>query len=381
MRAEQELLLCCARTTMDAGHASRIRKLVKGELDWAYLLLFAERHALAPLLYTQLSANVPGDIPHVYLNQLQAQFRANAARNLLLTSELCRILRLFESEGVRAMPYKGPALAVAAYGNLSLRRFADLDVLVPIGDVRRAKELLISQGYKPEPSLTQAQEAVMLRTQHNLPFLLEGKILLELHWTVAARKFSAALDADEMWERAVRLRLEGETVRSLSTEDLLLSLCVHGSKHLWERLAWVCDVAELVTASPTLNWRRVFAQASRTGDERMLFLGLRLAVELMGATLPAEVTERVFADAQVERLAAAVRARLSDGREKRAGIMRNMIFNLRARKRLRDKIGYLQFALMPTDADLTWLRLPAPLTFIYYVLRPVRMLLKCAVKN
>ena len=33
---------------------------------------------------------------------------------------------------------------------------------------------------------------------------------------------------------------------NLSLENLLLVRCAHGSKHLWERLGWICDVAELI---------------------------------------------------------------------------------------------------------------------------------------
>ena len=380
--AEQELLLCCARSQMDASNAARIKSLVREDLDWDYLLRIAERHSLLPLLYWQLDANVAGEVPPAYATRLKERFRANAARNLFLTGELCHLLRSFESEGVAAVPYKGPALAVSAYGNLALRCFVDLDVLVRKRDVLRAKEILIAKGYRPQPYLTDSQQAVMLRTQHNLPFVRDGKIIVELHWEVAAKKFTGTLEVGHMWEQLETVSLSSGTFKYLSVEDSLLSLCIHGSKHLWERLAWICDVAELLKSFPTLDWKRVNAQASGSGNERMLFLGLRLADELIGAILPEDVGAEVYADASVARLAADVRAHLFIERAASPpGVARSMFFNLRARRRLRDKIGYFRFVFMPTDGDLVVLRLPAPLTFVYYVLRPFRMLLKSHSKH
>ena len=58
------------------------------------------------------------------------------------------LLELFEQNQIPAVPYKGPALSVGIYGKLSLRQFADLDILVPEKNVGKATELLIDRGYQ-----------------------------------------------------------------------------------------------------------------------------------------------------------------------------------------------------------------------------------------
>jgi len=50
--------------------------------------------------------------------------------NFFLTKELLELLTLFEAHCIPASPYKGPALAIMAYGNLALRQFSDLNILV-----------------------------------------------------------------------------------------------------------------------------------------------------------------------------------------------------------------------------------------------------------
>ncbi len=58
--------------------------------------------------------------------------------------------------------------------------------------------------------------------------------------------------------------------------------------------------------------------------------------------------------------------------------MESVTFNLRARRRLREKLQYFRFIFNPTDGDLTAFALPPYLTFVYYLLRPLRLLKKGA---
>jgi hypothetical protein len=50
-RPEHELLIRSARVSVDSETAARIRALVQGDLDWAYLLKAANGHGTQPLLY------------------------------------------------------------------------------------------------------------------------------------------------------------------------------------------------------------------------------------------------------------------------------------------------------------------------------------------
>ena len=377
-RPEHELLLACARTRVGAKEKARINLLSGQTLDWEYLYQLAKRHSVLPLLYWQLNSNAADVVPPAQLEKLRAKFRDNAARNLFLTGELERIITLYKASGVAVLPYKGPALAAAAYGNISLRRFVDLDILVSKSDIPRAKEILRARGYLPAPPLSPAQERVLLRAQHNLPFSRDGgRLIVELHWEIAARQFAPASFGQSFVGGTEIIKLLHLEVESLSTEDLLLSLCVHGAKHLWERLAWICDIAELVRSRPGTDWPRLFERASKLRAGRMLNLGLRLAHDLLDAPLPDDVERRVAADGVAVGLASEVTARLFDGCVySPVGLLHNVNFNLRARRDWRDKARYLSFIFTPTDGDVCVFDLPAGLSFVYYLLRPFRLLLK-----
>ncbi|HKP72844.1 MAG TPA: nucleotidyltransferase family protein [Pyrinomonadaceae bacterium] len=375
MRPEIELLVCCARVRLGDGRAARLRQLLfEGTLDWEFILRFAENHSLIPLLYLHLNAQGAEKVPPAVFARLRDQSRKISALNVYLSGELRRLLKLFAAHGIDAIPYKGPALASLAYGSIALRHFGDLDILVRKRDVLRVKELLVAEGYALQPPLNEVQQSMMLRTQCNLPFTRDAhRMIVEIHWEVSARLFSLPLGGESLWRRSRQTTFEGMTVSALAPEDLLLSLCVHGAKHQWERLSWITDIAQLLEVLHDLDWPYLLEHARASGSERMLLLGLFVAHDLLDAPVPARVKEMFEADAEIGLLARQVYAKLFEG-ERAGGMSGYFLFQLKARPRLRDKFNYCRYAVSPTEEDLTLLSLPAPLSFIYYLLRPLRML-------
>src|ERR1700730_7851855 len=323
LRPELELLLVCARPHIDDEQAHRARELVGQPLDWNYLIKTSLSHGLLPLLYTSLKA-ARAIVPQDHLDRLRDLFQKNAARSALLTGELLKILNLFESEEILAMPYKGPAIAISIYGNLALRQFTDLDILVRRQDVWRCQELLISMGYEPHFNITQRQLPAFLRLGYVQMFTRDkGMSIVELHWGIASRFFMFPLDVDRFLGRLVPLDLMGKKVVTPAPEDLLLILCVHGAKDLWERLEWICGIAELIRAHD-INWEMARQQAKELGAERTLLLGLQLARELFAARLPESVVSDIASQPVIGLLAAQVSQSLLRGNSVSPGLRKKI---------------------------------------------------------
>jgi hypothetical protein len=372
---EVELLLLCARAELGHGDARRIRELAAGGLDWDAVVDGALRHALVPLVHLHLSSHSMPALPADAPARLRDLARRMAALNSYLVAELSELLAEFGARGVEAIPYKGPALALEAYGRVGLRQFCDLDIVVRPRDVGTAAAVLRERGYAPYRDLGEAQLALMLRTQCNVPFTRDGdRSVVELHWDVCARDFARPLDTEEFWARSRESGFRGAPSRQLSTEDLLLALCVHGSKHRWEQLSWVCDVAQLLDGNPNLSAGELLRRAGGAGVRRMLLLGLRLAHELLGASLVPTLREAVEADAASARLAETVIGNICGRGGAPSGVGGYFGFQWAARERAVDKLRYCRYALHPTDEDLSGVALPRTLAFAYYALRPLRML-------
>lgn len=300
-------------------------------------------------------------------------------RKLALCAELLSVLDAFESAGIRSVPFKGPTLAVLLYDDPAARDFLDLDVLLHGEDVPRARSLLVERGYQPALPLSAAREALLLATVGQLRFVHADGYLVEIHTAFGPTSFPPPVAADEVWEGLQPVRLGGRVVATLGWEDLLLLLAYHGAKHLWVRLQWVRDVAQLLRVSGPLDWARLTKRARAHGAERILLLALHLSSELLDAPVPGFLAARARRDTAVQRLAARARGRMVAAGASRPPEPLIHLFRLRARERLHDKVRYLWRAIItPNPADWTAVPLSDRMRRLYYLVRPIRLAAKYA---
>ncbi|MBR8833359.1 MAG: PqqD family peptide modification chaperone [Stigonema ocellatum SAG 48.90 = DSM 106950] len=372
---EVQLLLCCARTFINTATAEIIETLCYGDLEWTWLLSLAAQNDVTSLLYQSLQDTCPDVAPAPVMDQLRQDFQTCTLNTLFFTQELLKLLRLFEVHHIPVLPYKGPALAVALYGNLSLRPFCDLDLLIHPQDLIRVKHLLVAEGYDTL-AVEDVQEAANLWSDSERDFVRhDGKVVVDLHWRITPRFFPFELSVEKLWEHCQPLCLLSTTVSTLAPEDLLLALCAHGGKECWGKLKWICDVAELIRTYPNLDWNQVLTQAKQLHSQRMLLLGVGLAWQLLGVRLPETVLTAVQKDRAIPMLMQQVCSYLFGSQPGQSRQFSPTQFRLWVRDRPSDQIQYLVWRLfVPNVRDRQLIVLPKPLTFFYYLLRPLRLL-------
>jgi hypothetical protein len=355
LKPEAQLLLCCASTQMEADNAEEIIRLLKKDIDWNYLLDLASGHNCVPLLYRSLEAVSSAVVPETIRAELKKQIQVNIQGNLYLTRELLHLLALFKQHGIQVLPYKGPVLAASVYGDLALRPSNDLDILVHERDILQAMDLLISCGYEIlRPSIVADEEKslqsfLVRKLVKNSPWAYqlvlwhpERQVVVELHWRITP-KYIFPNSSEQLWEDLKPIPLGEVTVYSFAPENLLWFLCVHGTKHQWKRLIWLCDIAELIHAYPNLNWGRVATQASKLGVERRVHLGLLLANCLLKVPLPETMDKKIMIVPHIKDLAQQVMESIFDGAEQTVGFqyLARFNFQLRAMDHIADRGRYL----------------------------------------
>jgi putative nucleotidyltransferase-like protein len=149
---------------------------------------------------------VPGEV----MERLRADFRHAATHSLLLTGQLLTILQHFGEAAIPAIAFKGPVLAATGYGDLALREYSDLDILVRGEDLARAKSVLYSLGF--HCSFAREWETAHFRLGHEFDFLsADGRFAIDLQWRLASRWLSFPVDVDGVWRRHGAVPLWGGT--------------------------------------------------------------------------------------------------------------------------------------------------------------------------
>ena len=408
---EAEFVLLSARTRLDGARRARWEKLLRGRwkgappngasaLDWSQVLRLARAHRVVELLGRQLSAHNWREVPATVQANLQSHLLHSTLHSHALKDELARVSHHLESAGVPVVSFKGITLGLSAYGNPVLRPRADLDILVARVDALRARDLLIEAGYAIEFDLSPTQTEIGLRVDsvfnfHRAPpASLQGVLhqgyAVELHWAITSPCLPFDLDFSTVAPRLNWISLPGiapqaARVRALAPEDLLLILCVHGAKHLWERLIWLCDLAELLGATPDFNWDGLLRFARERGVQRMTALGLWLMHSVLGTPLPDAVHGWISTQPEALRLASRLRPTLLTlplEDDPKAGQLAGHV--LAADALLIQTIdspvhraGFVwHLATTPTLGERAALELPPKLDFLWCVLRPARALQK-----
>lgn len=298
---EALLVVLCARSHVDAATGARIRQLAQHGVEWGAVVELAKWHGVVPLVYQNLRQWHPHAIDGCMGEALRRYVQATALLNRVLAKELTGLLDDFKARGIPAMSVKGPTLALCAYGNLTLREFDDLDLIVAKEEIVKATEVLVERGYRITSIATEGRDTGeeifhLFRHKHNPVFRVD------LQWVMAGSSFGFRLDRKTFWERRRVLMLESGPASTLSPEDLLIVLGVHGSKHAWTELKWACDVAELLRATQRIDWQYVERSAKAMGCWRLVLMGLAMAQSLFDVPLPQSICEALANDDDLQDL-------------------------------------------------------------------------------
>ncbi len=236
-------------------------------LDWDYILQQSQLHNIGPLLYNNLKQfSVP------IHKMLEGTYTYTAFHNMLYLKELDSIKKEFRGYGIKIIVLKGPALALDVYGNIALRPFVDVDILVKKDEMPQIKNILNVMGYL-------CKDSEFYEKYHfHLPCIKKGKInfLLELHWAFVDRFILNRIDMNKVWHDT--------GAETLPHEINILYLLLHIEKHAflnkiihkeenWQfdknqgdwlftnprgnQLIWYVDLYELISSNNKIDWDNI----------------------------------------------------------------------------------------------------------------------------
>jgi hypothetical protein len=343
---EWAALLQCASPHADSSTLSASLH----EISWLALFALAQEHGVISPLASAVAQLQENLVPPEFADKIRELHRAQVLSALQMTAELFRLVDQFRDAGLDTVLVKGPTLALRAYGDTGARQYGDLDFLVRQKDILRATERMISAGYQPEIPF-EAISSQKIPGQY-LFVRTAAPLLVELHTERTLRYFPRGLPIEEFFARRQYVSVDGHHIPALAIEDELLLICIHGAKHLWERLSLVADVAAFVARQTSLNWERTFATARAVGAERMLHTGLLLAGNLLHAALPQNVQATLQSDRSASQLAAKITRWLPSAGQTPPGLFARALYRVRMRGSIVAGLGYLlRLTFSPTQED------------------------------
>lgn len=373
---EINLLLCCLTSSNQPAINKHIQTIVQSEINWDYLITTATRHGVMPPLCHRVTKICPEIIPDKILVQLQNYLQVNTTKNLRLTRELCQILTLFTNHNILALPFKGVVLAAAVYGDLGLRQVTDLDILVRDRDFDKAKDVLIAKGYQLKVQVP--WECHLLRQN--------GLYNIDLHRDIVPSYLGNFANFDWLWKQAKCIVLGDQKIPSLPPEILLLIICLNGSKECWCSLKRISDLAQLIDAYPTLDWSKTQQLAKQFGLRRLVYIGLQLTQSLLKTSLPKNIDPSLYSDRVANAIVVEIKSKLFLPNNQLPREVEKTLFHIHTREHWRDKgrslIGIMSHSgwLKITNNDREFIHLPEKLFWLYYLLRPWRILKKYGFK-
>lgn len=352
----------------------RIRSLLTAPLDWQRLFALAEQHGVLPLLHHSLRA-LSDAILAEHRSALEQSYQTNLHKSLLLSRELIRIVQHLRELGCDVIPYKGPALAEFLYGDVALRQAGDIDLLVRRKDFPCALDALAKIGYVAQMRLSQTEQRSYLKSGYECVFDgPTGRNTLEVQWAIQPRFYAVDFDMDGIFDRAIKAPVAGQEMNSPSPADLFLILAVHGAKHLWGRLIWICDLARLMRL-PSLDWNAIASQAQALGVLRIVNISMLLANRLLGEPIPQGARDSIFEGKVDSQLASRIQLQTLSETVLNSDSLTYFRLMMRLRERPSDRARLLtRLAMTPGPSEWKSMRLPASLFPLYRVVRLSRLL-------
>jgi len=341
---------------------------IKEDIHTKNIIHLAYKHSLITLLYKSIQQQNP---KHTLLNLLKPHYQHSVQKNMSMTIHLISVLQILKAVNIKALAFKGVVLSHLAYDDISLRQFGDLDILIHEKDKKKMLKCLLSHGYTPEIILTKSSQKYFLSSVNVLGFYSpDGSTLIEVHWALLSKNYAIKWKEKSVWENTQSTAIHQYKISTMNTEITLIYLCIHGVKHLFERLIWLNDIAYWIQSHHNIDWEKLMQIAKDLGVLRMLLFSFSLCHKYLELPLEECIKREIQKDTQIAKLQDKI-----DFSPKENSFRLKFLWQIRERPI--DKFRFLYLAFFSTKFDdFKYIQLPSSLRFLYPFLRPIRLCVK-----
>ncbi len=370
------LIIECSKEIKDLN---TIKNLIKEIKDWDNFIYIAMCHGLFPLVYKTLK-DYDILVPSDKLNIMKLKKLQILKQNMLMTAELVKITKLLEENNIEVISFKGPTLSQLAYGDIVSRQYSDLDLLVKDSNVYEVVKVLNLNKYKVDLDLAILKNEALLEVGSDCSLFTNNNIHIELHWKLFRKLINDNFDQYSIWENISNINLNSQNIKTLDINLYLLYLCVHGSKHLWERVEWITDVDRIINKYK-INWEDLLKLSKKLKVRNMFLLGLLISNSLYKTKLDQLIHNEIKMYQNFDIVLNDIFKSINNEHfyESKIKIQKKQILKkfLSISKLQDSKFDSVKYFLSsifkPTHYDIYFINLSKKTNILYYIIRPLRL--------
>ncbi|MEI6946669.1 nucleotidyltransferase family protein [Paraflavisolibacter sp. H34] len=350
-----------------------------GTINWDFFCQLIFEYEIRPVIYKVLSAHQAGVDPDTLARLRQDCFQL-AAASLEKAKEILRLQTLLRGQGITSVPYKGAFLSRFLFGDFITRETRDIDFLIYPSDTIKVTRLLLAEGYRTDFYYDEQDEDYIVKVSCERSFYKtdqQGRLTsVEIHWQLLPPSFDVPLQNAELLQHLEVEQVYGKEVNLLNTSFNFLSLITHhGVNDVWRTLKHVVDLGTFVEhKADSIDWEWVRKKTGQLKIKKALETGFYLADDLLGIDPPpgyklhrgkdgGRVLENLLAYPMLTKLKYSWKH-----------FSQHLALRDNRMHQLKLVVNSLKLLFMPTANDLKSLRLPSALFFLYYFIKPFRLL-------
>jgi len=375
--ADIQLIIECCQASPSTN---KIKKLLSCINDWDNFINLAYAHGVFPLLYQTLKHTDYKNLINEDIHTTMKLHYMNIVKeNMLMTVELIKVIKLLEENGIEAIAFKGPTLAQMAYGDITLRQYADLDILVDEKMMQKIYNILIQNNYTSDNKLILLNNSNFYLLENDFIFYSPNKsVTIEIHWRLFRKNIAKHQKFSYYRNNTKNIILNKNNILTLSIEQELSYLCLHGAKHAWERIEWINDIYYLINNnSDIIKWSQVIHHSKELEGTIALFVALNIIKSLYSIKIPKHI-ETNMNSAYINKLTdESIHLIQNHVNDSYVGYYKTIKFQSKLIENRFKRLQYIftsYFAI--TRNDYIAFPLPSYLNLLYYIVKPIRIFYK-----
>ncbi len=345
-------------------------------IDWDKFLQLVIKHRLTSHILKHsrfLAENIP--IP-TYEKLMEIRLdRSKLSLNFAIHA--IRMYQKFEEHDIKHCFFKGPLLSLELYQDVGYRNFRDLDLLVNLKDVEKAKLIIEELGFDciyPRIQLSAKQQRANYKLSHHYHFIHPAQITqVELHWNITNPKSFYEKKTEDIINNSRKISVSNYSLPYLSKINNLVYLAAHGSIHQWYRLFWLKDFSVLIANTSRKDINKAYELSKQLHLEKCFLQACSLS-ELFYKTETSILKSRKVKPGLLKTAIKSIKT--TDLSQKGVtGKIQLVLYRLRMKPTFRYHFELL-YRLRTHLSDWEIIRLPDAFFFLYYLLRPFLLIYK-----